>query len=509
MRRFTLLLLLATIGSVVAALAYPRQKDLSGNLCIKGVLNEPYLQADAGTPVIIRRVVKLSKSNSQNPNGILYAIDINGVQYSMPSTDADVITLSQPQNSEEFWQQLYLKGHMYSYYEQQGYRHNLRLRVEEECMDYLNHLDEIAFNDQLTQLYAEGIFAKLAPANLDPNRTEHLNIRIIQSAEPDAFMLPNGAMVISTGLLCTLDSEDELAAILANEICHYALDHPIHNIYKDERRAKRSIFWGNLLAETANAAYEVAYWDDDNNAYAVSAIANLGSIVSLLSFPASNHMGTEYKKSQEIQADRFTLDLLHATGYNPDGLASALRKITNFYIRKQRTDDIARYSSVDRLKDRLKEIDGQTAVEKERPYLRNTSYAVTFNAGLNYANKRYKDAIELTDKNMDNHLATEQDYLVCVKARMALDNSEETNKQCLALIAKAQEMSGSLNLDICKQNILLLIRMNRQMAAANELHQYLDYLSQYKQQGPAESEHEWIDQEASWAEETLSRLNKI
>ncbi|MCO7114070.1 M48 family metallopeptidase [Bacteroides uniformis] len=69
------------------------------------------------------------------------------------------------------------------------------------------------------------MFSKLNATTIDSNRGESLNIRIIQSPEPDAFMLPNGSMVISTGLLCTLDSEDELAAVIACELGHFVLDH--------------------------------------------------------------------------------------------------------------------------------------------------------------------------------------------------------------------------------------------------------------------------------------------
>ena len=89
--------------------------------------------------------------------------------------------------------------------------------------------------------------------------------------EPDAYMLPNGTMLISTGLLCTLDSEDELAAIIANEMSHFVLDHQVNNIYRAERRAKAGMrFWGTVLAVTAEVALEVAYWDDDDTALGVA-----------------------------------------------------------------------------------------------------------------------------------------------------------------------------------------------------------------------------------------------
>ena len=94
-------------------------------------------------------------------------------------------------------------------------------------------------------------------------------------------MLPNGTMLISTGLLCTLDSEDELAAIIANEMSHFVLDHQVNNIYRAERRAKRAAFWGTVLAVTAEVALEVAYWDDDDTALGVGAVASIGSIAAL------------------------------------------------------------------------------------------------------------------------------------------------------------------------------------------------------------------------------------
>ena len=57
---------------------------------------------------------------------------------------------------------------------------------------------------------------------------------------------------------------------------------------------------------------------------------------------------------------------------------------------------------------------------------------------------------------------------------MALSNTEEVNNRCLAMLDKAQEMAGtSPNLDIYKQKILLLMRMNKQAQAADILKEYI------------------------------------
>ena len=203
--------------------------------------------------------------------------------------------------------------------------------MDEECRDYLYKLEEIGYEDDFITSYVQNIFAKLTATGIDSNRSERLNVRVIQSPEPDAYMLPNGTMLISTGLLCTLDSEDELAAIIANEMSHFVLDHQVNNIYRAERRAKRAAFGGTVLAVTAEVALEVAYWDDDDTALGVGAVASIGSVAALLNVNVVNRLGMNYKNNQEYAADRVARELLEFKGMNPDGLASALSKVIGYY----------------------------------------------------------------------------------------------------------------------------------------------------------------------------------
>ena len=259
MKRLATLFIL-TILVTTAGFAKPKHKDLSGNIAIKGELTKEYQQSPAGTPVIIRRVVKMNNPG-ENSDNIYYAVEVNGIQETIPSDEMGIIAISAPETDREFWQQIYLKNHLYEYFNDRGYKHKLRQEIDEECLDYLDKLNEIAYQDDYITSYVQGIFSKLNATTIDSNRGESLNIRIIQSPEPDAFMLPNGSMVISTGLLCTLDSEDELAAVIACELGHFVLDHQVNNIY----RAKRAAFWADVFVTTASAALDVAYWDDDED----------------------------------------------------------------------------------------------------------------------------------------------------------------------------------------------------------------------------------------------------
>lgn len=506
MKRLITFVTLAVVLSTVGFAA--KQKDLSGPIAIKGELKQTYESYPAGTPVVIRRVVKM-KTTDKVGSDIFYAAEINGIQIAIPAESMKAVTFLPPETNQEFWQQTYLKQHLYEYFHQHGYHTKLRREVDEECRDYLYKLEEIGYDDDFTTSYVQNIFAKLTATGIDPNRNERLNVRVIQSPEPDAYMLPNGTILISTGLLCTLDSEDELAAVIASEMAHFVLDHQINNIYRAERRAKRAAFWGTVLAVTAEVALDVAYWDDDDTALGVSAVASIGSIAALLNVNVINRLGMKYKNNQEYAADRVARELLAFKGMNPDGLSSALAKIIGFYNIQNRGDNLLRYGSIDNLRKRIDK-SGEAESQSSRSYLRTMSDVVTFNAAMNMAAQRYDDAIRLVQKNINNNLVSDHDYIILVKSQMALYNTEEVNEECATLLWKARELAGdNPNLDIYKQEILLLMRMNKQAKAASTLKEYLGLLSRYQKQGVQAEDEEWANKEINWANQLLNKISRL
>ena len=65
MKRLVTLFILTTLV-IAAGFAKPRQKDLSGSIAIKGELTREYKKVPAGTPVIIRRVVKTNQTTNNS-----------------------------------------------------------------------------------------------------------------------------------------------------------------------------------------------------------------------------------------------------------------------------------------------------------------------------------------------------------------------------------------------------------------------------------------------------------
>lgn len=507
MKRLITFVFLAVLFSTAGFAA--RQKDLSGPIAIKGELQQQYENFPAGTPVVIRKVVKM-KSAEQLGSDVFYATEINGMQFAVPSSALKTIKLSPPETNQEFWQQTYLKQHLYEYFSERGYNSKLRKEVDEECRDYLYKLEEIGYEDDFITSYVQNIFAKLTATGIDPNRSERLNVRIIQSPEPDAYMLPNGAMLVSTGLLCTLDSEEELEAVIANEMVHFILDHQVNNVSRAETRAKRAAFWADVLGTVAMAADDTNWmYGYDERVGAIELAASIGTIAALVNVRTVNRLGMDYNSKQEIQADRIARDYLAFKGLNPDALSSAIAKIKDFYGSTHRYNNLTRYDSYARLKERLAKLGEKESIHSHA-YQKATSDIVTFNAAMYQGDKRYKMAEQLVCKNIDNKVASDHDYVILVKARMAQENTPESNESCLKLLEKAKEIATARNLDINKQEILLLMRMNKQVKAADKLKEYRDLLMQYQQQNALGSEESgWIGEEMNWAEKMLSKISLL
>lgn len=430
-------------------------------------------------------------------------------------------------NASAFWSVIFQQYDMPEYYQRKGYNHRLRGVINKRCKIYLEEISRIAYGDPYVQDYVQGIFTRVTPTKLNPNLPLNLNIRIFQFPEPDVFILPNGTLLISTGMLCTLDSEEELEAILANEMAHYVLDHSIYNVHRTEQRIKRAATWGTVLSVVGFVAdaVSVATIDDSYHhknhvsdfAALVSVGATIGSVASIATADAAinsqavNHLGLTYKRNQEKTADQIVKQYLTYNNMNPDALASALTKIRRYYIAEGKTSDLPRFESCKALQKRIKAIGESNAEFPQNHFYRKSVSAVaTFNATMYLNDRQYKQAEKLVQKNIDQYLASANDYVILVKARMAQENSPESNEACMLLLDKARKMSANTNLDINKQEILLLLRMKKQTRAADALQQYMEMLRDYAQQDKlVDDERRWIEEETRWAEKTLDQIHLL
>lgn len=165
-------------------------------------------------------------------------------------------------------------------------------------------------NKALTQ-YVNLVGQILALHSEVPETHGGYHFALLDSNEINAFACPGGTILITRGMLASLKSEEELAAVLAHEISHV--------IHRDGIAAIRSARWSEALTIIGGqAAQELG---SKETARLVTVFE--GSIEDVLKTLVVNGYGRE----QELAADRTALAILAAAGYDPQGLAGYLQRL--------------------------------------------------------------------------------------------------------------------------------------------------------------------------------------
>lgn len=130
---------------------------------------------------------------------------------------------------------------------------------------------------------------------------------IADTHEPNAFALPGGYIYVTRGILILLQSEDELAGIMAHEIIHVTQRHSV-------KQLKKGLISG-LLKVPGNAV----------NAITGTKIGNV--INAPIDFSTKAFIA-KYSRGHETEADSYGIQLAASAGYRTDALADALVRLT-------------------------------------------------------------------------------------------------------------------------------------------------------------------------------------
>jgi beta-barrel assembly-enhancing protease len=123
----------------------------------------------------------------------------------------------------------------------------------------------------------------------------------------NAFSCPGGYVFVTRGTLAVIDSEAELAAVLAHEICHVARKDVIKEIEKQQFFQS-----GNKVAGTLLHADPAIF----------NAVTSFGTDLVFKGF----------SRSEEYRADKQALGYTAKAGYDPSGLLTFLEKLEHASI---------------------------------------------------------------------------------------------------------------------------------------------------------------------------------
>ncbi len=392
------------------------------------------------------------------------------------------------------------------------YQYSLRQDMEADALRYISIIKEngLEFVDPFLESYLYSLVVKIAPKYLLDGRPSNVNLVIQQNPTANACCFPNGTIVINTGLLAALHSEDELVAILSHEIAHFILDHAVQNVNESVKRQKRAEFWAGLATMATAVAEGVVA---SNNRYYMpgAATVSVAAMSSIIASSVIEQSGMSYNHEQEKEADKLAKEVLVLLGYDKNALATALSRIEKIYIEERNQAMYFDSESHPSLVGRIKR-SGTPSNVVDVKFEQMVSFATTNAAIMKYGDRRFRQCLPLVTQNISNGVALADDYILKAQCLLALEDTPETNNEVLELLDKAKELDAS-NINIDKVEIIATLRLGKNEQALQILTGYIAKLSQMNEelsgiydQDMWAATKQFIVSEKRWANNMITKI---
>lgn len=127
---------------------------------------------------------------------------------------------------------------------------------------------------------------------------ENIRIRVVPQTTPNAFALPDGSIIVFSGLIEQASSPDELAGVLAHEMGHIVKNHPAEGVVESLGLQAVLMLMTGKSSESIDSG-RLAQW----------------------------MLQTHYQRDKEREADREALNILAAAHISPRGLQQFFERL--------------------------------------------------------------------------------------------------------------------------------------------------------------------------------------
>lgn len=164
--------------------------------------------------------------------------------------------------------------------------------------------DQPLFTDNKTNAYVQSIGIRLARESGRPGL--RYTIRILQSDDVNAFVLPGGYVYVTRGLIEMTEDEAELAGVLAHEIGHVAARQHASKIRRSQLASLGVSFLGPVLGGGMRVAAAVRGGKS-----------------------GAKGLFMRFSREDEAEADRLAAKNMHQAGFNPQAMLTFLKRVTS------------------------------------------------------------------------------------------------------------------------------------------------------------------------------------
>ncbi len=290
--------------------------------------------------------------------------------------------------------------------------------------------------------YVQGIVDRLYPEFKGTVR-----VRLFNSPDLNAFVLPNGSIYVNIGLLGRMENEAQLATVLAHEVSHFKFQHALKR-----RNSVDAIF-------VAGVGFEV--------------LTGIPFASALL----MNSVLSSYSQSQELDADEEGFRRLVAAGYDPEEAA----KTFEILLQEVKTLDIDQpymFSSHPRLEERIAsfqklaaESSRQGTQKKRGVFLRQTKQVRADILERYLAMHRYKTLIQM----LESGSSTERypDYSPFYLGEAYCQRGEEDDSQLAEKAYRQAMMAAPAYAPSYRGLGILQLKQRKNSQALGNLRKYL------------------------------------
>ncbi len=182
------------------------------------------------------------------------------------------------------------------------------LRAVAQSDDPLKMIEEQMglVKDERVTGYVRAVGARLAE---HASTATPLHFFVVDMKEPNAFALEGGHVFVSRGLLAILNSEDELANVMAHEVGHVVSRH------HQKQRVRRVPLLPVQIATGIGAA-----------AVGIVSPELGGAVAAVGSAPGALVLAT-YSRGQENEADEVGQKIVAAAGWDPAAMSSVMQSL--------------------------------------------------------------------------------------------------------------------------------------------------------------------------------------
>jgi len=164
------------------------------------------------------------------------------------------------------------------------------------------------YQDEELLAYVTEVGQRVAAVSHRPDLEYHFNI--IDSPDINAFALPGGYVYVNRGLLTFMNTEAELAAVIAHEIGHITARHAVQQQARGALAKTAATVGGFVTAVATGSGYVGSQINEVASIWAQSGLSGFG-------------------REHELEADSLGAEYLVAAGYDPIAVIEVITVLKN------------------------------------------------------------------------------------------------------------------------------------------------------------------------------------